>query len=160
MLKVEYIKSGKIVIYLFNKKYKIDFRNENSVKKHLKDIFFKIKDYYNIKIEGYYEVDVYINEYYGIILELKKQNFDYYDYLETEIEMKIKIHREKYLYMIENYNVNMNKYDIFKLDNNLYLCPKEKLSQIEMAKLVENAKLIYDSSDIIKKVIKIDYKFT
>lgn len=160
MLKVEYIKSGKIVIYLFNKKYKIDFRNENSVKKHLKDIFFKIKDYYNIKIEGYYEVDVYINEYYGIILELKKQNFDYYDYLENEIEMKIKIHREKYLYMIENYNVNMNKYDIFKLDNNLYLCPKEKLSQIEMAKLVENAKLIYDSSDIIKKVIKIDYKFT
>ena len=160
MLKVEYIKSGKIVIYLFNKKYKIDFRNENSVKKHLKDIFFKIKDYYNIKIEGYYEVDVYINEYYGIILELKKQNFDYYDYLENGIEMKIKIHREKYLYMIENYNVNMNKYDIFKLDNNLYLCPKEKLSQIEMAKLVENAKLIYDSSDIIKKVIKIDYKFT
>lgn len=160
MLKVEYIKSGKIVIYLFNKKYKIDFRNENSVKKHLKDIFFKIKDYYNIKIEGYYEVDVYINEYYGIILELKKQNFDYYDYLENEIEMKIKIHREKYLYMIENYNVNMNKYDIFKLDNNLYLCPKEKLSQIEMAKLVENAKLIYDSSDIIKKAIKIDYKFT
>ena len=69
--------------------------------------------------------------------------------------MKITIKRNKFLYLVDNYNFDLNNYEVYKLLHNIYLLPKKKLSYIELANLIEKSKIIYNSDDIIKKGIKI-----
>lgn len=155
VLKIDIIDDNEFVIYLFRNIDKIDFKNEKEIEEMLKKIFIKLKKYYDIKIEGYYDVFVYIDTFYGMVLDLRKQEFEYYDFFDNQVDMKIVINRNKFLYLVDDYDIDLNKYKVYKLMNNIYLLPKRKLSDIELAKLVENSIIIYDSEDIINKGIKI-----
>ena len=154
-MKIDIIDDNEFVIYLFRNIDKIDFKNEKEIEEMLKKIFIKLKKYYDIKIEGYYDVFVYIDTFYGMVLDLRKQEFEYYDFFDNQVDMKIVINRNKFLYLVDDYDIDLNKYKVYKLMNNIYLLPKRKLSDIELAKLVENSIIIYDSEDIINKGIKI-----
>ena len=70
--------------------------------------------------------------------------------------MKIVIKKCKFLYLVEDYNINFKKFDVYKLVNNVYLLPKIKLNYLELGSLIENSKIIYNSDDIVKKAIKIN----
>lgn len=155
VLKIDIIDDNEFVIYLYRNIDKIDFKNEKEIEEMLKKIFIKLKKYYDIKIEGYYDVFVYIDTFYGMVLDLRKQEFEYYDFFDNQVDMKIVINRNKFLYLVDDYDIDLNKYKVYKLMNNIYLLPKRKLSDIELAKLVENSIIIYDSEDIINKGIKI-----
>ena len=154
-MKIDIIDDNEFVIYLYRNIDKIDFKNEKEIEEMLKKIFIKLKKYYDIKIEGYYDVFVYIDTFYGMVLDLRKQEFEYYDFFDNQVDMKIVINRNKFLYLVDDYDIDLNKYKVYKLMNNIYLLPKRKLSDIELAKLVENSIIIYDSEDIINKGIKI-----
>ena len=154
MVKVDIIFDNEFVIYLFNSIDDINFKEELCVKNFLKDLFVKLDDYYDIKIEGYYDVDVYIDEIYGIVLDLVKDDIDFYS---NTVDMKIVIKKCKFLYLVEDYDIDLSKYEVYKLFNNIYLLPKIKLNYIELGSLIENSKIIYNSDDIIKKAIKINY---
>ena len=156
-MKIDIIDENKLVIYLYNNVDKINFKDESSIQVFLKNLFVKLNDYYDIKIEGYYDVLVYIDSLYGIILDLNKDDFDYYDYYCNKVDMKITIKSVKFLYLVDYYNYDLNRYDVYKLFNNIYLLPKKKLNNVELAYLVENSKIIYNSDDIIKKAIKISF---
>lgn len=155
-MKLDIIDDFELIIYLYNNVDKINFKDELYVQEFLKDLFVKLNDYYDIKIEGYYDVIVYIDEIYGIVLDLKNDNDYYYDYYTNTVDMKITIKRCKFLYLVDNYNIDLNKYEVYKLFNNIYLLPKKKLNNKDLAILVENSKIIYNSDEIVKKGIKIN----
>lgn len=101
----------------------IDFLDKEDAEDYFRQLFLKLKERYNIVINGYYILNLYIDEYYGMIIELKKEEMDYFDYYDNQIDMKIVINNEM---------------------NFLY--------EIEMGKILEYSTIIYneETNDIIK----------
>lgn len=144
----------KIVIYLKKDKVNIDFKDEYRLESFLKKLFICLNDYYNIEIKGYYDVCVYIDNIYGMVLVLKSEDYDFYDYFDKQVDMRIKINKNKFLYKVDDlYNINLSKYKIYKYLSDIYLLPKCNLNNIELGKLIEISDIIYDSNEIIKKGI-------
>lgn len=129
-------------IYL-NKDY-LKYKNYNisKIEENFKQIFETLKYCYNIEINGFYDIDVYIDKNYGIIIEMKKEDidFDFYD----QVDMKISFHNQKFLYQIED--IKRNK-KIYKYKNKFYTNKYD----------IEHSIPIYKTNDIFKyaKVIEI-----
>ena len=65
-LKIDYY-SDKVVIYLIGKKIKLE---NSSIKELLTNIFDVLVNDYDFEINNNYNINIYINEVYGIIVEL------------------------------------------------------------------------------------------
>lgn len=123
----------------------IDFNNKESLENYLKKLFKTLKNKYEIVIEGFYDITVYIDKYYGIIFHLEKEELDYYDYFKNQVDMRLITIDTNFLYLIEDIPLNiLNKVNIFSKDNNLYLEIKKDLTNLEMMELLENSKVIYE----------------
>lgn len=148
------VSHDKIVIYLKKDKVNIDFKDEIRLESFLKKLFICLNDYYDIEIKGYYDVCVYLDNIYGMVLVLKCEDYDFYDYFDKQVDMRIKINKNKFLYKVDDlFNINLSKYKIYKYLSDIYLLPKCNLNNIELGKLIEISDIIYDSSEIIKKGI-------
>ena len=124
-MKVEEV-NNKIVIYIYDKKL---------LNKKIKDIieysFNILEKYYDYTVDIYYYIKVYINKYYGIILELYNNDIEY------EITLRI-IKDALFLYKIED-PLNYLDNEIYYYDNNFYLnINKENIN------ILEKSEIIYD----------------
>lgn len=155
ILKLNIIDKDEFEIYLFNKISNIHFKSEKYIEAFLRKLFIRLKKYYDLKISGFYEIDVFIDKSYGIILNIRKNKLDYYELYDNQVDMKIKINYYKFLYLIDNYNFKKSNYDIYMYKDNIYLLPNKKIDNIELANLIENSKIIYNSKDILEKGKKI-----
>ena len=123
----------------------IDFNNKEDLEKYLKSLFKTLKNNYDIVIEGFYEITVYTDKYYGVVLHLEKDELDYYDYFKNQVDMRIVTVDTNFMYLVEDIpNSILNKVNVCVKDNNIYLKIKEKLTKLEMMELIENSKIIYD----------------
>ena len=50
----------------------LDFNDKDTLEKYLKKLFKTLKNKYSITIEGFYDIDVYIDKYYGVVFHLEK----------------------------------------------------------------------------------------
>lgn len=146
------------VIYI-NKGYSdnIDFSNELDVETYFKKIFNKLKAFYNISIKGFYNIDVYLDNYYGIVMDLEKENIEYYDCFDNHIDMQFRIKEyNSFLYKINDLSdLNDNikdKIELYLYRNQIYVKIIKKIDYINLGRLIENSQLIYDEkiNDIIK----------
>ena len=156
ILKINIISDLEYIIYLYNLTSDFEFNNEENIEKFLRQLFIKLKNFYNITIEGYFDVDVYIDDYYGMVLDLKKEIFEYYDYFDNQVEMKIVINKCKFLFLVDYFDFDKNKYDVYKYLDKIYLLPKIKINKSEMSLLMEMSTLIFNSNEIFnngKKII-------
>lgn len=134
----------------------IDFTKKNELEKYFKELFLKLKEYYNIKINGYYNINVYIDEFYGVVLELQKEELDYYDYFDNQVDMHILTEEVQFLYLIEDYFI-INELNISKLyyyKDKYYILPN---INTDYNYLLENSEVVYkNTKEIIKfgRVIK------
>ena len=142
-------------IIVFLNKYitkDLDYNDSKVLEVELKNIFDKLNLYHGIKIKGYYDVHIYIDNNYGVIIELIKDDIDYVDYDEV-IDMKISINNIKLLYKIEDI-FKFNKLGkIYLYKNELYLEP----SNMDIS-LFEHSEIIYKNiNNIIKygRILKI-----
>ena len=142
-------------IIVFLNKYvikNVDYNDSKVLEVELKNIFDKLNLYHGIKIKGYYDVHIYIDNNYGIIIELIKDDIDYVDYDEV-IDMKISINNIEFLYKIEDI-FKFNKLGkIYLYKNELYLEP----SNMDIS-LFEHSEIIYKNiNNIIKygRILKI-----
>lgn len=156
-LKLELLGEDEFVIYLKkNTIFDINYANENELKKMLKKLFIKLNDVYNIKVNGYYIIHVYIDRNYGTVLQIKREEIEYYDFFDNQVDMKIVLKRNPFLYKVEDFfNINLRKYKVYRYLNDLYLLPKKQLVYSELINLLEKSIIIYDSDKIIKNGIKI-----
>lgn len=139
-----------IVLYLSDMDFSLE-ENIDELESKFRDIFLKLKNLYNMDIEGYYKIDIYKDNYYGMIVEIKREELDYFDYFDNQIEMRISIHEEhSILYEFDdffslNYSL-LSKMRFYIYHDKIYGEVKEEISKIEGAYLQEQCtSIIYGS---------------
>ena len=142
-MNIKFIDNLTFNIYIKKEKLKkIDIKNKSELEKYLKEIIEILKNIYNIKVEGFYDVNVYIDKYYGIILNFNKEKLEYYDYF-NGIEMNINIKEVCFLYKVSDIPFNiLNKLEIKQLNNNIYIKIIKELNQKEFMNLIEHTEKI------------------
>lgn len=151
---------NKIIIYLKKKEINnINFEDIDLLEECFRDMLLKLKKYIHVQLNGLYQIDVFLDEYYGAVIEMIKIDVDYIEYYSNYIDMNITIENTDFIYLIKDYfdipNNIKNKLNIYKYENNLYAKIIEKLTGIEFAQLTEMAEIIYNSEDILKSAKKI-----
>lgn len=147
-----------ITIYL-NKmlEYDIDFSNTYELELYFKELFLKLKKYYNISIKGYYNISVYIDSNYGVILDMKKLESEYLDFYDDQIDMKIQIFEDsEFLYEYEDiFDIpkNILSYiNIYLYRNKTYIKINRRIDDIILNNIIEKSKdIIYEYTDCIIK---------
>lgn len=123
----------------------IDFKKKDDLEKYLKKLFKTLKNKYNVVIEGFYEITVYIDKYYGVVFHLEKEDLDYYEYFKNQVDMRIVTYDTEFMYLVDDVPINLlNKVKVCVKDNNIYLKIKKELSKFEMMELIENSRVVYD----------------
>lgn len=138
-MKVEMLSNTIIVYLLDNKKY-----NEDSdIKKILINVFDNLEKYYNITFTSDYNLELYINRYYGMILEIKENEDFIYDDI---VNLKLNVLRDTlFLYEVDDPLEYIN-YEIYYYNDKFYINAKR-----EDINLIEDSNLVY--GDIVYKII-------
>ncbi len=138
-MKVEMLSNTIIVYLLDNKKY-----NEDSdIKKILINVFDNLEKYYNITFTSDYDLELYINRYYGMILEITENEDFIYDDI---VNLKLNVLRDTlFLYEVDDPLEYIN-YEIYYYNDKFYVNAKR-----EDIDLIENSNLVY--GDIVYKII-------
>ena len=142
-MKVDIV-NNKYIVYLYDEKY-----NNKDIKQLLKELLNILKKYYGCKINSSSNLRLYINKYYGMILEItNEEEFNQLGLI--NINLKI-LNDTLFLYEIEDPLDYLNE-DIYYYNNKYYLSIKKKSINI-----MENAKIIYGKEvyKIIGKGIKL-----
>jgi glutamate racemase len=133
--------ASKIIEFLISKEVDLIVIACGTVSSNLGSI---LKNKYNIKIEGFYNITVYIDKYYGVIFNIEKEELEYYNYIKNQVDMKVIAIDTEFSYLVENIPFEIiNKINIDIKDNNIFLKIKEELSNLEMMKLLEFSKVVY-----------------
>lgn len=129
-----------IVLFLSDMDFSLE-ENIDNLEEQFRDIFLYLKNSYNVDIEGYYKIDIYKNKYYGMIVEMEKEEFEYFEYLDNQVDMRISIHEELILYEFEDiFSVPhslVEKMCFYTYHDKIYGEVKDFLSNIEGAYLQE-----------------------
>lgn len=156
-MKVSIEDENNFIVFLNNKKF--NFEDKEKLEDYFKEIFNEIKKRYNFEVSGYYDIVVYNDKLYGMILTMKKEEFEYYDYFDNQVEMKIVISPyNEFIYKLENndLNIKLNNCDIFLYKGNIYILPNKDIKNIEFGYILEYTTVIYghEAEEIIKNVKK------
>lgn len=150
------IKDDKIIVFLNKEKTQnIDFNDEDKLEEYFKTIFSILNKKYNIELNGYYNVDIYKDNNYGIILEIENEQLDYYNYF-NQIDMKINISKDNtFLYEIKYEfldNIFLKNTICYKYLDKIYLKVQDNIDDITFAKLLEFSNVVYGEkiNDILK----------
>ena len=138
-------------IIVFLNKYltkDLDYNDSKVLEIELKKIFDKLEYLYNIKIKGYYDIYIYIDNNYGIVMELVSDSIDYMDYDEV-IDMKIIVNNVKLLYKVDDILTIDIPHKVYLYKNNLYL-DIDNIDNIGLAYVLEHADIVYKNVDEIR----------
>ena len=143
---------------ILNKIYlnQIDFEDKEKLEIYFHKLLKTLKEFYKININGYYEINVYVDNNYGVILELKKEEIEYFSYYEDEVDMQLIVHNTVFLYEIEDYfwieKELKNKILLYKYNKKIYMVINHNVDDILLGKIIENSNLKYkDNQKIIKE---------
>ena len=131
-----------IIIYI-SKQY-VEKNNLNEGK-NIKKFINILKNKYNLELYGYYEIKIYIDKNYGIIMKLIKNELEYLDYLNNELEININIIEDSFLYQIEDLWLLKKIKDnivIYKCFEKIYI-EINKISNIFLPSIIENSTIIF-----------------
>lgn len=141
-MKVEYDGDDNYLFFI-NSGYikKLDYKSKEDIGKHIKEILLTYKKIYGIELNGFYNVNIYLNEKIGMYIELNKNKK--YDFYHDEVNLKISICNDKYFYfktdefeLIKNYK--------WKLLNDYYYVNVEDIDRGDIIVLSDYGEFIYD----------------
>lgn len=149
-MKLELYDKNHFSVFL-NKYYveDIDFKKKEGIEVYLKNIISNLKIYHHVKMSGYYDVNIYVNNLYGIIMELVNLDDEYLKMFGKKIDMKITFNLDSdilfklddYFYKDELGNV---KKEVYFYENNFYLKILDNIiSDALMMKIIENTDIVY-----------------
>lgn len=158
-MKIEF-RDDNFIVFL-NKRFskKINFLDKIKLEDYFKKLFNKLKEVYNIDISGSYKIEVFRDDNYGVILSIKKDFDDYFDYYDDQVDMSIIMSKyDKFVYRLSGFLDSriIRDCDVYFYNNDFYICPF-KLSFINIGYLLENCEIIYgkDVCNIINNGAKI-----
>lgn len=149
-MKIVSLDENCMTIFL-NKYYlkNLNFDIKSDLETYFKNLFLRLNKYYNINITGYYNIDVYIDENYGLIIKLIKEDVQYYDYFDNQIDMRISLKNKKFLYGVNDlFDIsNLADFEIYLYNGKYYIDLLENnISDIDMMKLIEFSDIVYDNT--------------
>lgn len=147
-------KNNKYIIFLSKEEIKnISFNEINKMEEYFIKLFTKIKNkYLNFKY-GFYKLNIYLDKYYGGVIEVKNINSNFL--LSDEVEMTINILDDNFLYLIDEYKLDKKYFDYYSYNNKLYARIKRELSRDKMYNLLENSEIIFNTQNLIASSKKI-----
>lgn len=153
-MKFIFCDESNLILFLNRKSIvKIDFKDREVLEEYFRDLFLKLKDFYQITIQGYYNIDIYLDTYYGAIIEIVQEELEYFEYDDNQVDMRICIHQTPILYELEEYiPLDQNIYDMIWYHNKWYVKLKQDISDLSLGRLLEYAKIHYQESEHILKV--------
>ncbi|MBQ9181940.1 MAG: hypothetical protein IJ134_04840 [Bacilli bacterium] len=154
-MKFNIVSDTQIIIFL-NKNYvsDINFKDKDELEDYFRFLFLNLKKNYNINFSGYYIINVYLDKYYGSVIELEKEEFEYYDSFTNQVDMRISVIDSNFLYEIEDpyFLDNLDNFKIYTYKNKFYLQIEKDISNIQISNIVEHSNIVYsDTEDIIYK---------
>lgn len=152
----------KMILFLMDEKT-LDFKDMKELEEEFKKIFLRLRYYYDIHIEGFYNVKGYLDKNFGLVLEIDGEELEYLDYLDGEIDMRIELIEEEFLYEVKDiFNIPTSlrkKMDIYRQEDTYYMKAKEELTAMDIARLLEYATCLYHNQNpfLLKEKNKILY---
>ncbi len=152
-MKLIFCDESNLILFLNNQSIiSVDFEEREELEDYFREIFLKLKDYYQVTIQGYYVIDVYLDKHYGAIIEMEKEDLEYFEYDENQVDMRICIHKTPILYELEEYiPLDTNTYDMIWYHDKWYVKLKQNISDICLGRLLEYAQIHYEDSERILK---------
>lgn len=151
-VKIVMLDENSFLIYL-NRDYisEINFEEKYELEAYFKVLLSKLKTYYDIEMCGYYHIKCYIDSYYGIILYVQKEDVEYFDYLDNQVDMRMILEEEQcFLYRIFDYfdfpSSLKKKGDIYQYKKMFYYKLNEKLDSILFGKLLEYSEIVFENT--------------
>lgn len=143
------------LIYFINKKC-IDFDTENkeSFERYIKNLVLNIKKIYGYKISGAYNVYIFENKNFGLIIEfIKKDELNFFPDL---IDLKLSIFYDSEIYLkLEDYFL-IKKYKNIYYDKECFYINVDELIKKDILILSEFGDFIYgDNLSEIKNNLKL-----
>ncbi|MDD2203033.1 MAG: hypothetical protein PHT75_04635 [Bacilli bacterium] len=149
-MKIEYVNEYNFHIYL-NKYYLIDLEldDKHCIEEYFKQIFMNLRNNYDLDIYGYYNIKVYTDKQYGIIIDVFKLSNDYFKVPGNKVDMKIMINSDSiFLYEITDYFlVELFKdyiKNIYYKDENYYLELCKNVDEVFYLYLMEHSRILFN----------------
>ena len=145
-MSIKYINELILDIYIKKENIKnINFNNKEDIEKYLKKLFKLLKNKYDIAIEVFYNITIYKDKNYGIVLHLEKEELEYYNYFKNQVDMRLSTVNTNFLYKVNDIPLSiLPKIEIINKDNNMFIKIKNKLTKLEMMNLIENSVITYE----------------
>lgn len=143
-----------ITIYINKSNLKFNLDDKEELENYFKGIFIKVKEFYNVKLNGFYITHAYIDDKYGIIIDMERDDVDFIYYNDYEIEMQLVVSDIDFLYEINDIFLNKDIYskvDIYTYKNKYYLKLKEDI----LKDIIEYSNIIYKNTENIVKYGKL-----
>lgn len=147
------VSDDNFIIYRLKNKENIENLGKEEIEKYIKKTLLHIKKRYLSSISGFYNVTLYMNKKYGLILEVNKESD--LDFFPDLIDIKLKLERNALVYLkLDDYFL-IKDYETYYYDNNFYV-NIDDISDIDIVKLSDYYSLIYgDSLDKIKGKLRL-----
>lgn len=138
---------------IYKLKNNIDSLSKEEIENNIKKILNFIKKKYLKDISGFYNVTLYINNKYGLILEVNKENE--FDFFPDIIDIKLSLKEDIPMYLkLEDYFL-IKDYEVYYYNNNFYV-DINNISDLDIIKLSDYYSIIYgDSLNKIKGKFKL-----
>ncbi len=160
-MRIEYTNDENFTIYLYDKnKLKTIDEIKKDPEKFFKSIFLILKDKYKFYLEGLYKLELFPCKYYGIVIEISKEEDEFYEKYIDGVDLKIKINQEEnVLYEIDDIFLEcLKEHIIFKSNDKFYLMFDKQPTNKEILSIIEHSKIIYGNE--CKKIINPHNLFT
>jgi len=139
------VRDNNLIVFL-NKKMvsNVDFFNKSELEDYFRSLFLKLNSDYDFDMSGSYSIDVFIDKNYGVVLEIEKDDIDYFDYYDNVIDMKITISKySDFIYKLEGNIGNLFEFcDIYLFNGDIYVDPVN-IDFLNLGFLIENSEIIY-----------------
>lgn len=120
-------------------------KDKNELEEQFRTLFLHLNQLYQTELEGYYKIQIYHDDYYGNILEIEKEELDYF--FDHTIEMQIQLKEDcHFLYEVEEHPGYIGT--LYESKGKLYFELKEKIDSIDFGKLLEKSKIIYNEETV------------
>lgn len=152
-MKIELYENKYLVFLNKEKISNIDFKIKKQVESCFRDIFSMIKKRLDKDINGLFDIKVYLNDLFGAILIIEKENIEYYDYFSNQIDMQIEIEYDAPVLLEFNdiFDVT-SKAKIFSFNKKYYIEYIDDINYTEFSNVIYGQK----AENIMKKSVVLD----
>lgn len=146
-------------LVIYQSKYQIDaidFRNHKHLEDQFRTLFLKLKQFYDVDVNGYFNIDVYTDSKFGKVMEIEKEPIEYIEYLDNQIDMRIVLHEEEdFFYEVEDiFSIPSplnKKLEFYSYKNKIYAKMKKKFTDLEIGRLLELTNIKYQNNSYLLK---------